>query len=224
MTATVRVSDLATRLGAPVATRDRCLPVHPVFADLLPDAGLVRGRVAGCSGPAAWTLALALVAHAARAGAWVAAVGAPSMGVEAAAELGVPLERLVVVDVDGGASVWAERVAAAADGFEIVLTAAPAGAERVARRVRQRLQSNGVVLVAVDPSSPSIGCDLDLVTSDAEWFGIGQGWGLLTARRVRVTVSGRRAPRPQGHALLLPGPDGTIAPAPAPVAPFEQAG
>jgi hypothetical protein len=217
MTATVRVSELAERLGAPagggaaLGRRDRTLPVAAELADLLPEGGLVRGRIAGCSGPAAWSLAFALVAHASQAGAWVVVVGAPAAGFEAAAELGVPLERLVVVDVEGGPSVWAERVAAAADGFEIVLTAAPAGAERVARRVRQRLQSNGVVLVAVDPSSPSVACDLDLATADVEWLGIGQGWGRLMARRVGVTVAGRRMPRPVRRSLLLPGPDGRVA-------------
>lgn len=215
--ASARVADLATRLGSPPVARDRTLPVEPALADLFPEGGLVRGRVTGCGGPAAWTLALATVAAAARAGAWVAVVGAPAMGFEAADGLGVPLERIVVVDIDRGRdrglSIWAERVAAAADGFEIVLTAPPAGAERVVRRVRQRLQSNGVVLVAVDPGTPSLACDLDLVTSGVEWFGLQQGWGHLTARRATVTASGRRAPRPVARTLWLPGPDGHIAPA-----------
>jgi hypothetical protein len=217
MAATVRMSELAARLGAPVGggaafgRRDRAIPVVPELADLIPEGGLVRGRIAGCSGPAAWSLAFALVATAAQAGAWVAVVGAPAVGLEAAAELGVPLDRVVVVDVEGGPSVWAERVAAAADGFEIVLTAPPTGAERVARRVRQRLQSNGVVLVAADLSSPSVACDLDLATADVEWLGIGQGWGRLMARRVDVVVAGRRMPRPVRRSLLLPGPDGRVA-------------
>ena len=144
------LGELAARIAAPIAARERCLPVDEVLASLLPEAGLVRGRAVGCSGPAAWSLAFALVAARGRRGAWVAVVGVPAVGIEAAGELGVPLGRVVVVDVDGGPAVWAERVAAAADGFEVIVTAPPAGAERVVRRVRQRLQSNGVVLVAVD--------------------------------------------------------------------------
>ena len=63
---------------------------------MLPDAGLVRGRVVGCTGPAAMSLALALAARATVTGSWLAAVGVPMLGVEAVAELGVPLSRLVV--------------------------------------------------------------------------------------------------------------------------------
>lgn len=227
------LGDVAARLGRPVTARERCLPVPEVFASLLPDGGLVRGRSVGCSGPAAWSLAFALVAEAAAAGSWVVAVGVPGLGIEAAGGLGVPLGRLVVVDVDGGPAVWAERVAAAADGFEVVLTTPPAGAERVARRVRQRVQSNGVVLVAVDPSGPNLGCDVDLATSAARWHGIGEGHGHLMARRVALEVAGRRAPRPVRRELWLPGPDGTVIaaehaehaePGEAPVVPLGRAG
>ena len=207
------LGELAARIAAPIAARERHLPVDDALAPLLPEAGLVRGRALGCSGPAAWSLAFALVARAVAEGAWVAVVGVPAVGVEAAGDLGVPLGRVVVVDVDvdGGPSVWAERVAAAADGFEVIVTHPPVGAERVVRRVRQRLQSNGVVLVAVDPATvPSMGCDLDLVTSRIAWQGIGQGAGYLVARRVMVKVGGRRAPRPVERELLLPGPDGRV--------------
>jgi hypothetical protein len=205
------LGELAARIATdPTRLRERSLPVDEVYAAMLPDAGLVRGRVVGCAGPAAFSLAFSLVAAAAQAGSWVAIVGMPAAGLEAVAELGVPLERVVLVDVDGGPSTWAERVATAADGFELVVTCPPAGGERVARRVRQRLQSNGVVLVAVDPVVPGVACDLDLVTSHVTWHGVGEGWGHLAARRVRVRVGGRRAPRPVERELLLPGPDGRV--------------
>lgn len=205
------LGELAARVATQPGARDRHLPVDEVLGAMLPDAGLVRGRVVGCSGPAAWSLAFALVARAATDGSWVAAVGVPSFGVEAACELGVPLHRLVVVAVDGGPGVWAERVAAAADGFELIVTCPPAGAERVARRVRQRLQANGVVLVAIGSATPGMGCDTELTTSHREWIGIGRGAGHLAARRVGVQVHGRRVPRPVERDLLLPGPDGRIA-------------
>jgi hypothetical protein len=210
---------IATLSG--LTARERHLPVDDVLGALLPDAGLVRGRVVGCCGPAAWSLAFALVARAASDGSWVAAVGMPSFGIEAAGELGVPLARLVAVDVDGGATAWAERVAAAADGFELIVTCPPAGAERATRRVRQRLQANGVVLVAVGSSTPNMACDTDLTTTHVEWLGIGQGAGHLMGRRVGVQVHGRRVPRPVERDLLLPGPDGRIAPV-ATVHPLER--
>lgn len=208
--AALSLADTVTTLPALVPAGDRCLPVDEVFAPMLPDAGLRRGRVVGCSGSAAWSLALGLISRAVRTGSWVAIVGAPMVGLEAAEELGVPLARVVLVDVDGDPSRWAERVAAAADGFELVVTCPPAGAERVARRVRQRLQARGVVLVAVGASPPSLACDLELTTIDVAWSGIGQGAGHLMARRAIVRVAGRRVPRPLERELLLPCPNGRI--------------
>jgi hypothetical protein len=198
---------------ARLSPADRVLPVDEVFAPMLPHAGLQRGQVVGCSGAAGWSLAFGLLSRAVAAGSWVAFVGAPMAGVEAAAEFGVPLARVVFVDVAGGPSVWAERVAAAADGFELIVTCPPVGAERVARRVRQRLQARGVVLVALSPSldqPPSLACDLELTASAVGWVGIGQGSGHLMARRVTVRVSGRRVPRQLEREILLPCPNGRM--------------
>lgn len=206
------VAQLATvtTAHALVPARDRCLPVDEVWAPLLPDAGLQRGRVIGCSGVAAWSLALGVISRAVSIGSWVAFVGTPAVGLEAASELGVALARVVLVDVDGGSSVWAERIAAAADGFELIVTSPPVGAERVARRVRQRLQARGAVLLAVSPGTPSLACDVELSSTAVTWAGIGQGSGCLMARRVVLDVAGRRVPRRRRCELLLPCPNGRM--------------
>lgn len=206
------ISSLASL--APVG--DRCLPVDEALAPLLPDPGLQRGRVIGCTGPAAMSLALALASRSVMVGSWLAVVGVPMLGVEAAAQFGLPLSRLVMVDSPGPAAGWAERVGAAADGFDIVLTCPPAGAERVLRKVRTRLQARGVVLITVgpgsQPGSQPVSCDLEFTTTSVEWDGIGQGAGHLTARRATVRSGGRRMPRPVELELWLPGPDGRVAP------------
>lgn len=202
--------DLATTLARAAPVRDRCLPVDEAFVDLLPDAGLQRGRIVGCTGPSAVSLAVALAARATATGSWLAVVGVPMFGIEAAAEFGVPLSRLVAVDAAGGPATWAERVAAAADGFDLVLTQPPPGAARVERKVRQRLQARGVVLLTVSPSSASVSCDVECTTSRVDWAGIGQGFGSLRARRAVVRIGGRRVPRPVERELWLPGPDGAI--------------
>ena len=178
---------------------------------VLPDAGLQRGRIVGCAGPAAMPLALALASRSVVVGSWLAVVGVPVLGVEAAAGFGIPLSRLVVVDAPGGPAMWAERVAAAADGFDIVMTCPPAGAERMVRKVRARLQARGVVLIAVGRASPGVSCDLELTTTSLEWRGLGQGSGHLIARRATVRAHGRRMPRPVECDLWLPGSDGRIA-------------
>lgn len=188
-----------------VPARDRGIPVDPALTVLLPEGGLRRGHVVACTGPAATSLALSLVTPAATAGAWVAAVGLPQLGVEAAAELGMPLERLVLVAAGRSPAQWAERVAAAADGFELVLTAPPHGAERTSRQVRQRIQARGTVLVTVGPGA-AFGCDVELGTAAGGWEGLGAGHGCLLGRRLTVTASGRRIPRPRSTELWLPAP------------------
>lgn len=214
--------------------RERLLPVDPVLAALLPDAGLVRGRVVGCAGDAAVSLALALAAGASAAGSWLAVVGpvgggagaiGPGMvGVEAAAELGVAVERLVVVDADPARpQEWAERVAATADGVELILTSLPVGAERVLRQVRQRVQARGAVLLVVGAVNTAgtvetvggraaAGVDVVVEARTVAWEGIGEGTGRLCRRRVEVVVAGRRTPRPVRGACWLPGTSGVIEP------------
>jgi hypothetical protein len=140
-------------------------------------------------------------------------LGASMIGLEALDELGVPLHRVVAVEADASPATWAERLAAAVDGFELILTVPPRGAERVERKVRQRLQACGAVLVPVavgTATTHTIGCDLTLTTATPRWAGIGQGHGRLVAREVEVVVAGRRAPRPVRRTLWLPGPDGRV--------------
>jgi hypothetical protein len=201
-------------LATVVPTRDRTIPVDEPLGSLLPDGGLQRGRIVGCDGPAAVSLACGIVAGAVRTGSWVLLLGASTIGLEALAELGIPLHRVVAVEADASPVVWAERLVAAADGFELILTVPPRGAERVERKVRQRLQARGAVLVAIGaasgPTSHTIGCDLTITTAMPRWVGIGQGHGRLAAREVGVVVAGRRVPRPVRCTLWLPGPDGGV--------------
>ena len=195
-----------------VPVRDRCLPVDDAFVPFLPDGGLRRGHVVGCGGPAAVSLAIGLAAGAVSAGSWLAVVGVPMIGVEAVAEMGVPLERVVSVDVVGGPGAWAERVAAAIDGFELVLTRPPAGAERYLRKIGHRLQARGAVLLPVGPTSPGVSCDIELSTLDAEWVGADRGAGHLVGRLASVRSGGRRMPRAVEVEMWLPGPDGRVVP------------
>lgn len=202
-----------TSLAELTSARELAIAVEPALTTLLPDAGLRRGHVVGCGGVAARSLALALSARAVADGAWLAVVGLADFGVEAAVEVGVTPDRVVAIAA-ATAEEWAERVTAAADGFELILTAPPPGAERQMRKLRQRLQARGSVLLAVPPSSrrgdQRLASDIDLTTSNGAWVGIGQGHGRLMARRVTVRSSGRRVPRPVTVECWLPGPDGRV--------------
>ncbi len=206
--------DLAAAVAPTTLARQRTLPVAGPFVPLLPEGGLARGRAVSCRGVAATSLAVALAAEATIAGAWLAVVDVPWLGVEAVAELGVPLERLVRVDPGSSGSTgtaWAELVAAVLDGFEVVVTRIPRRLNgAMLRRVLARVQARESVLIAVGEPGPLLP-DIALEASTPVWEGVADGWGHLCGRRVTVAATGRRIPRPRRAELWLPGPSGGVA-------------
>jgi hypothetical protein len=189
--------DLAalTERVAPVAlARERTMPVGDELAGLFAEGGLVRGRTVACQGSAATSTALALVAAAVTAGAWMAVVDLPTIGLDAASELGVPLERIVAIGTDGDPARWIDVVAAAADGFDVLLVHVPSELPAAAvRKLAVRLRQRDVVTVVLgDPGA--MACDGVLHTDAPQWSGLGDGHGHLRERRVVVQASGRRLP------------------------------
>jgi hypothetical protein len=203
-----RVAGRAELVGPGTTLADeRLLPVVPALEPLLPGRGLRRGTTVTVTRSVA--LALALVAGASAAGSWVAAVGLPDLGIVAAAETGIVLERLALVPVPG-ARAWPAVVAAFLDAVDVVLVRPPprlpaAQARRLAARARER----GAVLVPIGAwSQPA---DLRLAVTSSTWQGLGQGHGHLRARQAEVSISGRgAATRERRFLLWLPSPDGTI--------------
>lgn len=213
-------AEVTTLAGSALAS-GRMLPVVDAIAPLLPAGGLVRGRAVACDGAAAMSLALSLAVEATAAGSWLAIVDVPTLGLEAADELGIALERVVRIDPGavprghaGGRAAgeaWAELTAAAFDGFELVVTRVPRRLNAGhARRVHARLQAREAVLIALGDPGP-FNVDVELQAVDPRWDGVAAGWGHLRGRRVAVTATGRRVPSPRQAALWLPGPDGTVA-------------
>jgi hypothetical protein len=188
------------------------LPVVEPLASLLPDGGLVRGRAVSCGGAAAMSLAMSLAVAATESGSWLAVVGVPTFGLEAAEELGIALERVVSVDPgQAAATSWAELVAATLDGFEVVITEVPRHVNAgLARKVQARMQAREAVLIALGSPGP-FATDIELRASEPRWEGVAAGSGHLRGRRVAVTSSGRRVPTPRRASLWLPGTDGTVA-------------
>lgn len=199
----------------PVTLAERqVLPVAEALRPLFPGGGLRRGSVVAV-GPdgagAATSLALATVAEASGQGSWVAVVGLPTLGLVAAAELGVALDRLAVVATPGRGR-WADVVAALVDAVDLVVLGParvrPGDARRLAARARER----GAVLLPVGTEWPEAP-DLALRADAGRWEGIGTGYGHLRARRVRVGATGRRdAARPRSTEVWLPAEDGGVAP------------
>jgi hypothetical protein len=214
--------DLAAAVAPTTLARQRTIPVATPLQPLLPEGALARGRTVACGGVAATSLAVALAAEATVAGAWLAVVDVPWLGVEAVAELGVPLERLVRVDPGEAAGsfgvAWADLVAAVLDGFELVVTRVPRRVSAaVLRRVLARVQARESVLIAVGDPGPLV-ADVSLEAGDAVWEGVAAGRGHLRGRRVTVVAGGRRVPRSRRAELWLPGTGGAMAAAEEPAA------
>jgi hypothetical protein len=139
-------------------------------------------------------------------------VGLPSLGLAAAAELGLALERLVVVR-DPSAASWGSVVAALVGSFDVVLLA-PTHRVRAAdaRRLAARARERGSVLVQLEADGrTALEPDLRLVTGATHWEGLGHGHGCLHARRVQIETSGRRAAaRPRRLDLWLANETGHV--------------
>jgi hypothetical protein len=220
--------DLAAAVAPTTLARQRTLPVAVPLQPLLPEVALARGRTVACGGVAATSLAIALAAEATVAGAWLAIVDVPWLGVEAVAELGVPLERLVRVDpgqtTGSFGAAWADLVAAVLDGFELVVTRVPRRLNQaMLRRVLARVQARESVLIAVGDPGPLV-ADVAMEASAALWEGIAEGSGHLRGRRVTVAATGRRVPRRRHAELWLPGPDGAVAAVEDPIPTLRSVG
>jgi hypothetical protein len=232
--------EAAARVRPTSLAREQLLPVVDELAPLLPDAGLRRGSTVavGSAEPAtpvggATALALALTAAASVEGSWTALVGLPAVGLAAAAELGLALERLAVIAAPPPEQ-WATVVAALVGAFDLVLVPVPP-ATRAAevRRLVARARERGSVLIQLTPSTPAarsatssassgrrrppavddtvLGADVRLTVTAAEWQGLDRGAGHLRTRRLTVETAGRRrAAHPRRTDLWLPGPTGAI--------------
>ncbi|NBO80643.1 MAG: hypothetical protein EBV42_05250 [Actinobacteria bacterium] len=201
-------TDLRTRLGAPTVRAP--LPVVAPLAPLFGEGGLVRGRTVACTGDAALSTALALSAAATRAGSWLAVVGVPNLGVAAAIEAGVAVERIVLAQPPRASREWVATVAALVEGFEVLIVAAPASLSASdARRLQTRVMARqAVLIVVVMPTSTGetsvFTSDIDVHADTVAWSGIERGAAHITQRTVQVRVNGRRCSSPREQTITLP--------------------
>jgi hypothetical protein len=202
-----RTTETRVQQALDTATVDRALPTLPAIADLLPGAVLRGGSVYSVRGSTA--LVMAMMAGPSAEGAWCGVVGMPSFGAEAARNLGVDLDRLVLVpDPERD---WLSVVAALVDALTVVVVRPPGEVTPgEASRLSARLRTRGAMLIAVG-SWP--GSEARLEVQANAWTGLGEGEGYLTGRQATIAVTGRGAAvRPQLHNLWLPASDGTIRP------------
>lgn len=206
------VPESVTTASAALLARERRLPIHPVLAPSFA-SGLVRGQTVVCAGSASVSCALALLVAPTQQGSWAGVVGVPTLGVVAAADLGVALERTVFVDgsLDAHGDP-ANVLGALVDGVDLVVTSdtfLTTLSPSLVRRFTTRLQSRGAVCIVVGDSR-AVSADVRIATRIGEWSGIGHGHGHVRARRVTISVDGRRHARPSRRDVWLPGPTGRL--------------
>lgn len=175
------------------AAGERMLPVAAHLSPLLPSGALDRGTTVVVAGST--SLTLALLAEASRTGAWVAVVGLPGLGVLAAHQLGLTLDRVVLVPAPGpdGPTV----VAALLDGVDVVVVGpAVALGHADRRRLSARARERSTVLM---PTTPWPGAHVVLTAETSRWEGLGRGDGRLRARCLTVHRTGRGT---AAHGLL----------------------
>lgn len=176
------------RSGGRVGGVERLLAVRADLAALLPLGGIRRGTVAEISHGG---LLYAALADAMSEGAWAVVVGAPSLGLAAATDHGVPIERLAVVATPPPEQA-AAVVAALLDAIDLVVLGPgvvlrPSDARRLSARLRER---NGV-LFAMGPWPDN--AELKLAVTASRWEGTERGHGHLRGWSLHVAVSGRGA-------------------------------
>lgn len=134
---------------------------------------------------------LSVVQALSRAGAWIAVVARPDLGLLAAQQRGVALERLVLIPEVGRHA--AAVIAALIDGVDVVVTGhgvVLTGAQR--RAVQARLRERDGLLLS---ESPWHGAAVTVTAERPRWHGLNSGDGLLRTVELDITVSGRRVPR-----------------------------
>ncbi|WP_259606206.1 hypothetical protein [Microbacterium neungamense] len=158
---------------------DPTLPLDPALAGLLPGGGLQTGTVYSVS-PSP-SLIFALMSAASRRGGWCAAVGMPTLGLEAAAASGIDLSRLILVPSPGER--WLAVVSALSEVVPLIaMNPGTPVREAEAARLAARLRDRGSTLLTTSPWPQGEGL---ITLHDPHWEGLGEGWGCCPTGRSR---------------------------------------
>ena len=162
----------------------RVFPVSQAVANLFPERGLSRGSIYQVDSSA--SLLWALLAEPSQSGTWCAVVGAPDLGLAAASEMGVNVDRLVVVPHPG--EQWFAVVAALIDVVGIVaLGSIPAPSDHMLSTLTGRLREREATLLVRDawPRSEAS------IQVRHQWSGLSQGSGMLHEHRMSMSSTPR---------------------------------
>ncbi|MEX2563084.1 MAG: hypothetical protein WD358_07485 [Nitriliruptoraceae bacterium] len=218
-TAWISASDLLRESAANV------LEIDEPVAGLLPQGGLYRGEAIAVTGST--SLMLSMLARPSRQRCWCVVVGLPGLGLAAAREAGVDLERLVLIPHPGER--WAQIVATLLDAFDVVVAcpSSPVTAS-TARKLTAVARRQSTVLVVHHPGGIVAGGNKSSAHRHADhhfqgvrwhlrvvaqqWEGLQDGSGYLQARRLKIELVGKSGGVRHTTTVWLPGNIGHVDP------------
>ncbi|WP_449278622.1 hypothetical protein [Leucobacter sp. GX24907] len=170
----------------PVRLGEHVLPTAPEIAPLLPDRALRPGASYAVHGST--MLAMALLAEASCHGSWCGVIGVPHFGAEAAASLGVALDRCVMIPQPGAHDL--SIVHSLSEVFTLLLvqpSSKPSAGE--VERISARLRDHGAALVVLGDWPRT---DAALQVTESSWSGLDTGHGILRIRDLTVQARSRK--------------------------------
>lgn len=170
----------------PARLGNRSIPTHPGLRPLLPGAALHAGSTYAVQG--SWQLALSFLAEASTSGAWCGVIGCPAFGAEAAAALGLALDRCILIPYPGSDA--AALAGSLSEVLTVTLLHAPDNFTASTReRIAARLREHGSVLV-VTGAWPGAATSLNVTAS--RWKGLEHGFGAIASRELTVSARSNR--------------------------------
>lgn len=215
MAASALLRQLHDQVAPVTLSAEQLLPVPEALQPLFAAGGLARGVSVGFQGTGSWSVALSLAAAVLGSDGWLAVLGMEELGLMAAAELGIRLDRMLLVSSVGAAQLGVV-VAALMEAIDVVMLAPRSAVGlRDARRLTARARERGTVLFHLDGGRhwPEP-LDLTIGATTGCWEGLGQGHGHLQRRHLHLTAVGRRAASQPRQASVMIGEPGGLQPAP----------
>jgi hypothetical protein len=226
----LELQDQVRRIAPVMLAAEQVLPVPEVFHGLLPGGGLQRGwttRVDG--GASARALAWALLSNVTTSGGWIAVVDVSGINLGAAREVGIAIERVLVVTTPDSAT-WSATIGALIGAVDVIVFGSPNHRVQQSeyRRMASRCRERGTVLVELAPdpvqrrsnrftrddgrhSGGQLQYDVSFTVDPVRWQGLGRGHGRVQARGLDVVATGRRTPGAGRRGRFeLPAADGTL--------------
>jgi hypothetical protein len=172
-------------------------PVVEPLRELFPDGGLRRGVIYQCDSSA--SLMWSLLAEASSQGIWCALVGLPDMAIAAAQDMGVNVDRLVLIPSPG--EQWLSVVGALSDVVGIIALGSVARpSDRMTATLMGRLRERDTTLL-VSSTWPRV--EASIRVSSHHWEGLGRGHGMLSQHRLGLSFTARHGHSPRQCDVLI---------------------